>query len=368
MTALASGVNATQSRVTVDDSTGVTAGFYRIDDEILEFKTNTEWRNPPGNRWIVRRGREGTVAASHTAGASITPWTTALISDDGTPFAVAAEQITADQKAALDAASSPSATNPIATLDDIIRVFTVPLSSDDILHLALTDTPIQVAPAVPGKAWVPIGPLKAAYFPGPVPNSYTWSGHLTIGFNDPFGFQGENPFDQLDLAGITQSEQGVMFGNGTGSLGIGTYESSTASQAWVNLPLLAWVDASNPTGGDGTMRLFTECRLLDMSLPGVPFGLRYLQQPTDVAASAVISPAIRVAIVDNLGNTITTDNSSSMALMIQTGTGSLGGTTTRTVVNGVATFDDITVDTAGAKSLLAESSFFDSISVVFTVS
>jgi hypothetical protein len=72
----------------------------------------------------------------------------------------------------------------------------------------------------------------------------------------------------------------------------------------------------------------------------------FLQQPTDAGAGQTISPAVTVAVVDPFGNVVTSDNSDTVTLTM--GTNPSGGTLTVTVVNGIATFSDLSIDQACA--------------------
>jgi hypothetical protein len=79
--------------------------------------------------------------------------------------------------------------------------------------------------------------------------------------------------------------------------------------------------------------------------------LVFLQQPTDTAAGQTLSPVL-VALVDAYGNVEIGDSSDAVTLRIGVdpsgGTATFSGTLTVTVVNGVATFGDLAIDTAGA--------------------
>jgi hypothetical protein len=76
--------------------------------------------------------------------------------------------------------------------------------------------------------------------------------------------------------------------------------------------------------------------------------LAFQQQPTEVTAEQTITPAITVLVQDDLGNTIT-DDSSPVTLTIASGPDGavLGGTTTVDAIDGVATFNDISVSAPG---------------------
>jgi hypothetical protein len=83
--------------------------------------------------------------------------------------------------------------------------------------------------------------------------------------------------------------------------------------------------------------------------PAAADHLLFLQQPTNTAAGQTMSPVI-VEVVDAFGNVVTSDNSDTVTLSIGTnpGCGTLSGTLTLTVVSGVATFSDLSIDLAGA--------------------
>jgi hypothetical protein len=83
--------------------------------------------------------------------------------------------------------------------------------------------------------------------------------------------------------------------------------------------------------------------------PAAADHLLFLQQPTDTPAGQTISPVL-VAVVDQFGNVETGDNTDTITLSIgvNPGGGTLSGTLTLTVVNGVASFSDLSIDLAGA--------------------
>jgi hypothetical protein len=82
--------------------------------------------------------------------------------------------------------------------------------------------------------------------------------------------------------------------------------------------------------------------------PAAADHLLILQQPTDTSAGQTISPVI-VEVVDAFGNVETDDNSDTITLSLGSNPsgGTLSGTLTLTVVNGVATFGDLSIDLAG---------------------
>jgi hypothetical protein len=78
--------------------------------------------------------------------------------------------------------------------------------------------------------------------------------------------------------------------------------------------------------------------------------LLILVQPSSSVAGVVISPSVQVRGVDAFGNNV---SGASIQTMLDAGAGVLGGTTTRvTNATGVALFDDLWIDVAGADKIL----------------
>jgi hypothetical protein len=97
--------------------------------------------------------------------------------------------------------------------------------------------------------------------------------------------------------------------------------------------------------------------------------LAFVQQPTNANAGAAISPAVTVAVEDANGNTVTSDTST-VTLTLSSGTFAGGGNTaSAAAVNGVATFGNLVINTAGSYTLAAsDGSLTSATSNAFTVS
>lgn len=90
---------------------------------------------------------------------------------------------------------------------------------------------------------------------------------------------------------------------------------------------------------------------------GISKKLAFSVQPTSVAIGAVMAPAVRVAIQDSLGNTVTTATSNvTLAFSNNAGAATLGGTLTVAAVAGIATFSNLTVSARGSGYTLQSSS------------
>ncbi len=84
-----------------------------------------------------------------------------------------------------------------------------------------------------------------------------------------------------------------------------------------------------------------------------PAKLAFVQQPSNALTGATISPAVTVAVQDSNGNTLTSATNP-VTLALTSGSG-LTGTLTATPKNGVATFSNLSIGTAGSYTLSATS-------------
>lgn len=72
-------------------------------------------------------------------------------------------------------------------------------------------------------------------------------------------------------------------------------------------------------------------------------------QPSNVALNTAISPSVTVRILDSTGTLVTSATDAITVALFSNSTGAtLGGTTTRNAVSGVATFNDLTLNRSGA--------------------
>lgn len=74
-----------------------------------------------------------------------------------------------------------------------------------------------------------------------------------------------------------------------------------------------------------------------------PTQLAFTVEPSNGIAGQTLSP-VAVAVEDKFGNIVTTDNTTQVMLTLSKNT--LNGTLTQTVVNGVATFNNLSINTA----------------------
>jgi endo-1,4-beta-xylanase len=104
------------------------------------------------------------------------------------------------------------------------------------------------------------------------------------------------------------------------------------------------------------------------SVTGIPAKLAFLQQPSNALAGAQISPAVQVAVEDANGNVVT--NGSNPVALALTGGTSLAGTLPSPTLNGIATFNNLSVGAAGIGYTLSVTSpgLATATSTPFTIS
>ena len=121
--------------------------------------------------------------------------------------------------------------------------------------------------------------------------------------------------------------------------------------------IAAFSDLSIDKAGSGYRLEATAAGLLPVRsrafsiVPGAPTRLVFSVQPSNAAPGAAISPAVRVSVLDSLGNVVRTFGGS-LTISIAQGTGTAGatlsGATTVAAVNGVVIYSDLKVSLAGS--------------------
>jgi hypothetical protein len=118
----------------------------------------------------------------------------------------------------------------------------------------------------------------------------------------------------------------------------------------------------NKTGSGYTLRASSSGMASSTSraftiMPGQPIRLAFTVQPTDSDPLAIISPPVEVAVLDPFGNVVTGSTIAiTIGLALNPGGSILSGKTTQLTSNGVAVFDDLSLDKASSFYLLSASS------------
>jgi hypothetical protein len=176
-----------------------------------------------------------------------------------------------------------------------------------------------------------------------VTGNYTQTGTLNIKLG---GLTAGTDFDQLAVSGAVMLD---------GTLNVTDF-GGFAPAAGNTFLFLAFAsstgDFATKTGFSLGAGLFLReaMHATDSTLEAFQAQLVFQQQPSDTTAGQPITPAVQVAIVDpSTSNPIAFDNSDAVTVAIANnpGGGTLSGTLTVTVSNGIATISDLSIDKAG---------------------
>jgi hypothetical protein len=149
------------------------------------------------------------------------------------------------------------------------------------------------------------------------------------------GYTGTVHFSSTDGQAVLPGNYAFTLGDG----GVHVFSNGVTLKTAGNQTVTATDTVTSSITGSATVTV----------TPAAADHLLFLQQPTDTAVGQTISPAVMVEIVDPFGNVVTADNTDTVTLTIGTnpGGGTLGGTLTVTVSNGIATFSNLSIDLGG---------------------
>ena len=165
------------------------------------------------------------------------------------------------------------------------------------------------------------------------------SGNVITSFDGTVGLAAEGGPGTLAGTVTEQAVNGVATFSGVDLTEIGTYTLQAAS-------------GDLPDVQSGSFAV----------VPAAAAKLVFLEQPSTAAATAPISPAISVEVEDQFGNVVTTDSSDITLAITQGPSGAaLNGTTTEAAVSGVATFANLSINTAGTYELTASDGSLTSV-------
>ncbi len=198
----------------------------------------------------------------------------------------------------------------------------------------------------------------------------------------------------LVLAGMANAQ--VMSNTGSGVIGVSVAEQMLVTQSGANavLKLRLKIGVTAQVWGDTTSSCSSVTGSLTQTSSGaytiplntIPFGtnqnnyvcartsdsalssnvvwphtaasLAFVQGTgASYSSGAVIAPSLTVRVLDSFGTLITSSTASiTMAIGTNPGSGTLAGTVTRAAVNGIATFDDLSIAATGTGYTLVASS------------
>ena len=180
---------------------------------------------------------------------------------------------------------------------------------------------------------------------------------MTVQLRDSFG-------NDVAAAGVTVA---ISLTTGAGTLGGTTNNATDAAGVATFNDLSIDLSGSKKLTAASSGLSSAESSGFTIS-PAAASQLAFSQQPTNTTAGVAIAPAVTVQVKDPFGNNVP-DGSLTIDIALSTGSGSLSGTITRTTdTNGLATFNDLSIDLTGSKKLTATNSALGSVeSAAFTM-
>jgi len=153
----------------------------------------------------------------------------------------------------------------------------------------------------------------------------------------------------LAITGGTGTAGAVLGGSATQAAvnGVATFNNLSVDKAGTGYTLTATASGLSPAVSSG----------FDIAV-GAAVKLAFSMQPSNALVGAAIAPAVQVTVQDAQGNTVT-GSSASITMAIASGTGTagatLGGALTHAASGGIATFNNLSIDLAGAGYALTAS-------------
>ena len=230
---------------------------------------------------------------------------------------------------ALTGTDTVQAVNGVAMFNnvvlDIVGVYV--LTANDSGHVQATADSFAVSPAGGGQLVV-IGAPEFGVVGQANPQG------ITVDVDDQFGNLATGD-DSMVTVSIASGPSGAVLG-GT------TMVQASAGVARFNDLIFYTPGTYTLTATDGS---FTPSTSSSFAIGGL---LVFAQQPSNALAGAAINPAVVVDVVDGYGNIVTSDQS-----QVTLSAPSIGGDYTVSTVNGVATFNEVFINSAGRYSFNA---------------
>ncbi len=182
-------------------------------------------------------------------------------------------------------------------------------------------------------------------------------GNTTAGSTIPNFSVAVQDTNGLTVLNATNAITVALLNNPGGSSLVG----NTTVNAVNGVAVFSGININNPGSGytlQATVsgNTLTAATSTGFNVAGTATQIGFVQQPTGGTAGATMSQ-VQVAVEDGSGNVVTTANNSITLSLNQNGnTGTLSGTLTQSAVNGVATFNNLSVSSAGTGYTLQASS------------
>jgi hypothetical protein len=354
-------VNAVNGVATFSDLSLNIAGTYTLGavdsaDSLTAVSTSFNIAASSAEQLVYLQQPTGT-----TAGSSITPAVVVAIEDqfgnilltDDSNVTIA---VNSGPSTALNGTLTVSAVNGIATFSNLslntAGTYTLnAVDSDDSLNVVSSSFTITAS-----------SPAQLVYTQQPTSAvaGHTIAPAVVVAIEDQFGNIIPSDYASVTIAvntGPSTALNGTLTVNAVN--GVATFSNLSLNTAGTYT--LKAVDASDSLNAISSSFTITA---------SAPEQLVYVQQPTNAVAGATITPSVVVVIEDQFGNVVTSDNAA-VTIAVNSGPSTaLNGTLTVNAVNGVATFSNLSLNTAGVYTLFAADSadLINAVSSSFTIS
>src|SRR6266545_971067 len=195
-----------------------------------------------------------------------------------------------------------------------------------------TSAGFDVTAAAPTKLGFTVQPTNAVA-------GSTLAPAVEVAIEDAFGNTVSGASGNITLALGTNPGAATLAGTltQTTASGIATFPGLSLNKAGIGYTLTATA-SSLTTGTSAGFNIAA----------GAPSQLAFTQQPTTAVSGTALTPAVQVAIQDGFGNTVPgATGTITLAIGTNPSGGTLVGTLSRSVVNGVASFADLSIDKVG---------------------
>ena len=309
---------------------------------------------------LVFTGEPGNVAA----GSSITPAVTVSVEDNaGNVVPTATNQITIaigtnPSSGTLSGTAQANAVAGVATFSNlsINKVGTAYTLTNSASGLTgTTSSTFNVTPGTASKLVFSAQPTNVAAGGSITPS-------VTVSIEDTLGNLVTTATNQITIAIGTNPSGGTLSGTAVAAAsgGVATFSNLSINKTGTGYTLTA--AATNLTGATSAAFNVTV---------GAAAKLVFTAQPTNLTAGSSITPSVTVSIEDSLGNVVSTaTNQVTIAIGTNPSSGILSGTAVANAVAGVATFSNLSINSAGTGYTLtaAATSLTGATSSAFNVS
>jgi alpha-tubulin suppressor-like RCC1 family protein len=278
-----------------------------------------------------------------TAGVLITPGVAVAIQDaDGNTVTTATDNVTVAM-----ATSSPSGTlagtATVAAVNGVATFSNLTIKEPGTGY-SLSATSANLASANSNPFDVLIGPPAQLVFTVQPVNTIanTTLPAFGVAVQDAAGNTITTAVNSITVSMGTNPANGNLFGTTTVSAvnGVATFSAVSIDNPGNGYTLIAHTVFAAGTNVNVTSNLFN-------MLIGPGAKLVFIQQPVTTTAGATFAPPVRVAVQDAGGNAVgTANNSVTLAIGTNAGSGTLSGTTTVPAHSGIASFSDLSIDNA----------------------